>query len=450
MNKEEEKVIKDVDIAIIGAGIAGLSCANELIANGKKNFIIIEASDGPGGRIRTDKIDGYLLDRGFQVFIEEYPQAKELLNYNKLNLEKFLPGALVRYDNTFYKVSDPFRRPQDIFASIFTPIGDLLDKIKIGIFSILIRFFTIDEIIAKEESDTLNYLSNKQGLSSSMIERFFAPFYQGIFLSPLEYQNSRMFEFVFKMFTEGAACLPAAGMQEICEQIVENFPEDTIEYNTKVKEIKSPGKIIAYSSTGNSEEINCKALVVATDPDMAKILLNGEKDGNIKKDINIPIGRSSTCLYYGFEGEPPIKDPMLILNGENSLSNNNNWESNVSINNICFPSQVSSTYAPIGCSLASVTVVGHASGVSEDALQDSVRNQLKDWFGDEIVNKWKFLRTYRIKYAQPAQTPPYDIQGRTASLEDGVFICGDHRGTATLNGAIESGRRAAKSVIDYL
>merc|ERR1711871_1482801 len=122
----------------------------------------------------------------------------------------------------------------------------------------------------------------------------------------------------------------------------------------------------------------------------------------------------------------------------------------MSINNISFPSQVSSTYAPIGCSLASVTVIGHASEVSEDVLQDNVRNQLKDWFGDDIVNKWKFLKTYRIKYAQPAQTPPYDIKGRTESLEDGVFICGDYRGTATLNGAIESGRRAAKSVIDYL
>lgn len=94
----------------------------------------------------------------------------------------------------------------------------------------------------------------------------------------------------------------------------------------------------------------------------------------------------------------------------------------------------------------SVTVVGAASGVSDEALEAAMRAQLGHWFGYEATASWTFLRAYRIEYAQPVQTPPYSIEGRPEKVSDGVFVCGDHRGTATLNGAIEAGRRAAKAV----
>ena len=437
------------DVVIIGAGIAGLSCATEIYkTNNNINLMILEASDSPGGRIKTDKIDGYLLDRGFQVFIEKYPEALNILDYDELNLKSFLPGAMVRYDNKLWKVSDPFRRPQDIIASVFTPIGSLIDKIRIGIFSILIQLVTIETIFSRSEYDTLDYLINEQKLSSLMIDRFFAPFYQGIFLSPLQYQNSRMFEFVFKMFTEGAATLPANGMQEICSQLANKLPSNSCLYNTKVTSLKSKSVSI-LNDQGNEINIICDKIIVATDPNMAKKLLNENNDdsNSNNKNIDIPLARKSTCLYYGFKGLPPIEDPMLILNGDNSLTQNKNWESSTTINNICFPSQVSSSYAPDGYSLASITIVGAAEGVSDDDLQINVRQQLKEWFPTESIDEWKFLKSYRINYAQPAQTKPYDINGRTETLGNDIYICGDHRGTATLNGAIESGRRAAKAIL---
>jgi len=433
-----ETVEMERKIVIIGSGIAGLACGKALVDAGETNFVILEAGDVPGGRIRTDEVEGYLLDRGFQVFIEEYPEAKKLFDYSTLDLKQFLPGAFVRYNGKFHKVSDPFRRPQDLLTSIGTPIGSFVDKAKVGIFSLLIRFKALDDIFGQPELDTLSYLKRTQGLSPSMIDRFFSPFYQGIFLSPLKYQSSRMFEFVFKMFTEGAAALPAGGMQNICTQVANCLPSGNLQLNTKVFSAKD-GRIEAFNgATGKKERWSCESVVLAVDPPTASKLTGGK--------VEIPDARKSTCLYYGFDGPPPITEPLLILNGENAFDD---FEpASTTINNICFPSSVSSKYAPEGKSLASVTVVGSADGVSDSELETSIRQQLEDWFGVETTATWKFLKSYRVLYAQPAQTPPYSIEGAPIRLTESLLICGDHRGTATLNGAIESGRRAAQCLLE--
>jgi len=146
---------------IIGAGISGLASAKELTERGESDFVVIEASDLPGGRVKTDIVDGFLLDRGFQVFIESYPEAINLFDYEGLKLSSFLPGAIVRYNNEFHLVSDPFRRPQDLIASLFTPIGSFADKVLVGLFSVIIRFLTLEEIFNNEELNTVQYLENK-------------------------------------------------------------------------------------------------------------------------------------------------------------------------------------------------------------------------------------------------------------------------------------------------
>jgi len=122
---------KETKTLILGAGISGLTCANTLLSQGESNFLIVEASDGPGGRVRTDEVDGYLLDRGFQVFIEGYPEVQKVLNYSALDLHQFIPGAMIRYDDKYYVVSDPFRRPGDLLPSLISPIGTIFDKIRV-------------------------------------------------------------------------------------------------------------------------------------------------------------------------------------------------------------------------------------------------------------------------------------------------------------------------------
>lgn len=458
------------DCLIVGAGLSGLSCALDLHKKGKMSTIL-EASDRAGGRIQTDlHPKGYLLDRGFQVFIEEYPDAKELFDgdYSDLRLRQFLPGAKVRYGGEMHLVSDPFRRPQDILPSLISPIGTLTDKIKVGIFSVLVRFLTIDELFEKEEVDTLDFLTSGRGdglhLTPIMVERFFNPFYQGIFLSPLSAQSSRMFQFVFKMFTEGAASLPERGMGQIGEVLAKKLPSSTLRYGHKVEAMlrnEETGKVevvVAKEGGSSREIIECNSLVLAADPMSTKKLLEGSVgvvSANIAEDYEIPEARKSICLYFGFDGPPPVLDPMLILNGESRLTTGASAKGGVGpvVNNICFPSQVSRAYAPDGKSLASVTVVPQPAddenAFNDDELETAARSQLKEWFKNDAetdIGKWELLRIYRIPYAQPAQTPPYSptSEDPQVSLADDVFVCGDHRGTATLNGAINSGRRVAQ------
>lgn len=456
---------------IIGAGLSGLACAIDLQKKGKPS-LVLEATDRAGGRIKTDvHPEGYLLDRGFQVFIEEYPDAKTIFggDYSDLKLKQFLPGAKVRYDGELHLVSDPFRRPQDILPSLVSPIGTLTDKIKVGLFSVLVRFLTIEELFSKEEVDTYEFLTSGRGdglfLTPLMVERFFNPFYQGIFLSPLSLQSSRMFQFVFKMFTEGAASLPEKGMGQVGEVLAKRLPSSSVRYGHRVEAVKRNKKgkvevVVAKEGGGGNkyEVFECESLVLAADPVSTKKLLEGS-DGVVKRSVRegcaIPDARKSICLYFGFDGPPPVTDPMLILNGESRLSPSMSAKGGCGpvVNNICFPSQVSSAYAPEGKSLISVTVVPQPkddeNSFTDEELESATRKQLGTWFKDNTdvdVSKWDLLRIYRIPYAQPAQTPPYapTANDPEVTLADDVFVCGDHRGTATLNGAINSGRRVAE------
>lgn len=464
------KPIIETDIAIIGAGAAGLACAIELLKNNVKDFIVLESSDSPGGRIKTDIVDGFLLDRGFQVFIEGYPESRRILDYSKLDLKPFSPGAFVKYQNKLHTVSDPLRRPGDLLATISSPIGSLLDKLKVGIYSQQVKFLSLDQIWAKEERTTDKYLQNELGVSPAMVNRFFTPFYQGIFLSPLSLQSSRMFEFVFKMFGESSASLPAQGMGQVCRQLADQLPTGTIKLNTRVLSINDTWLVCEAASTTTTSsgsdtgpvggvDVRFRRAVLAVDPPSIPSLLSP-----VAAPLDTPEARSSNCLYYAIDGPPPVTDPVLILNGDDD--NNVSLGAEVTravVNNVCFPSQVSAAYAPPGKSLASVTVVGALPGISDDVLDFQVRQQLEAWFpssaaasgdstGDTSVKMWKLLKIYRIPYAQPAQTPPYKVPTDAddyslAKLAPNLYVCGDYRGTATLNGAFESGRKAAQLIL---
>lgn len=452
---KNKKELITMDTIIIGAGIAGLTCANSLLLNNYNNFLLLESTNRPGGRIQTDSYNGYLLDRGFQVFIDSYPESKALFNYKKLQLQKFLPGAMVYYNKSFFLVSDPLRRPLDLLPTIISPIGTLIDKILVGIYSISIRYDTLFNIFERSELTTIEHLSQRKQISSSLINRFFKPFFQGIFLSPIDVQSSRMFEFVFKMFTEGSATLPLDGMGSIPLQIADEIPEEKLLYNTVVKSLTRNSNgvyILDVTKNGKPTTVECKKVVIAADPKTAQKLLNPTID------LPIPEARSSLCLYFGIDGKPPVTDPILVLNGENNLEPGKPY--GAVINNVCFPSEVSKNYAPEGKSLASVTVIGSddVRKLSDNEIETAIRKQLVDWWGS-TVEDWEFLRMYRIPYAQPAQTPPYDIGGKPVRLQlptsggkeelnDFLYCCGDHRNTATLNGAITSGKKAAEALLE--
>ncbi|TFJ86044.1 hypothetical protein NSK_002864 [Nannochloropsis salina CCMP1776] len=484
------------EVVVIGAGVAGLVAAKTLAAEGK-DVVVVEAANQVGGRVQTDEYKGFLLDRGFQVFIEAYPAVKRQLDYQALDLQSFWPGALVRADGGFHTVADPFRRPQDLIKGLLAPVGSLGDKFKVGLLRVQATLTPLRAIFDSAETDTLTHLSKTKGLSPAIIERFFTPFYQGIYLAPLAEQSSRMFDFVFRMFAEGGISLPARGIRAVPEQLAATLPKGSLQLGVAALRV---GRGFVELSDGRV--LGAEAVVVATEEETARKLLKKELVRERPKPLG---GRGSTCLYYAVPGPAPIREPLLVLNGESAAlggrpgttsggagggtagvaktagirtgrasargakkadtaspspsPSSSRPASRYPVNNVVFLSNIAPTYAPPGQTLVSVTVVG-TPAVTDAVLDKAVKEQLGDWFGREaVLGQWELLRIYRIPYAQPRQVPPTGPSfvlpaavdwAQAGEGGEGLFVAGDYRNTATLNGACESGERAAKAVLAHL
>eukprot|EP00981_Chlorochromonas_danica_P009023 scaffold2421_cov171-Ochromonas_danica.AAC.13 len=434
------------DVVIIGGGLAGLACAKALLQQRPQTTIkLLEQSESVGGRLKTIRYKGYTLDVGFQVFIDSYPLAKQIFNYEQLQLKPFLPGALIRVNDNFHLVADPFRRPQDLLFSLFTPVGSLLDKVKVGLMALEAKSTSLDKIWQEQEHRTSDHLrDHKVQILSHTSTRYGVT---GIFLSPLESQSSRMFDFIFKMFGEGSATLPARGMQSVAQQLADSLPTGIIQLQTKVEKIAQDDigqfRVQFKNNLNGLQNIEANVVVIATDPIAAKQLCQTINEPG-SPALAVPDGRGSTCLYFGVEGSPPVEEPILILNGENKLdepSISDLAKTPLVINNVCFPSQVCSRYAPEGKSLASVTLVGYVpqTVVSDEELTNKVREQLVTWWGPQ-VETWELLKIFRIPYAQPAQFPfPNELEKQPLTVKPHLYVAGDHRSTATVHGALCSG-----------
>lgn len=404
------------DVLIVGAGLAGLCCARTLQRHGV-SFEILESSDGIGGRVRTDRHDGFLLDRGYQVLLTAYPEALDRLDYGALHLRPFVSGTLVRYHGRFIRLTDPSREPGAFLNNVFAPIGSLSDKYRLWKMRNDLMRKSIDEIFTGEETSTLQAL-RRRGFSVRMIDAFFKPLLGGILLDGKLTASSRMFEFAFKMLSEGDCALPEHGMGAIPEQLAENLPEGSIRLQTKVKSI-GHGEVVLESG----ETLQAKSVVVATDGPEACHLLG------YSHNIN---SRSVSVLYFVAK-EPPLDEPILVINGG----------SRGPINNVCVPNLVQPSYAPEGDWLVSASVIGWPTS-DDKILINMVRSQLRRWYG-LVALEWRLLRTYRILHAHPV-TYPMEWQ-QPQYLADGLYVCGDHRATPSIQGAMESGRLAAEAIL---
>ena len=409
------------DVLIVGAGLAALRCARELYTKGI-GFQLIEASDGIGGRVRTDSVDGFLLDRGFQVLLTAYPEAKQALDYQRLELKMFLPGALSWYAGRLNRLIDPWRTPGTWKEALQSEFATLTDKLRIARLRGRLRRNSIEDIFRRPEHSTKEALAS-EGFSSELIHRFFRPLLGGILLDSELKSSSRMFEFVLKMLSEGDTALPARGMGTIPSQLAEPFPADTVRLNTGVEALHGNELTLA-----GGETLRARAIVIAADGPAAAHLV-GEVE---------PASRSVSCFYYAAD-EPPVAEPLLILNGDGAGP----------VNNFAVVSRVAPSYAPPGKHLVSVAVLG-THQLTDLQLGGFIIAQMKNWFG-KVAASWQFLRSYRIRHAQPQQYPgALEPPQRPVRIRPGVYVCGDHRDNASINGALASGRRAAEAVVSDL
>jgi protoporphyrinogen oxidase len=407
-------------VIIIGAGVAGLTCANYLHQKSLP-FVLLESSDEVGGRVRTDQVDGFKMDRGFQIFLTSYPEAKRILDYDALQLKAFRSGAVIRQKDRFIQLVNPLKEPLSALPDLFSPVGSLLDKIKILKIVAELGSKTIEEIFAQPAVSTIDFLK-KYGWSQKMIENFFKPFFGGVFLERDLLTSSNFFEFVFKQFAVSDAVLPAAGIQAIPDQLAAKLPSGTIRTKTQVKGIE--GNTV-YLTTG--ESLHGDNIVLAVDAAAA---------AKLHKSAHKLQFNNTSCLYFEAPVSP-LNTPMLVINGNEPCL----------INNMCVPSDIAPSYAPPGKALISVSIVKHHT-LSEEELIEGVYKELTEWYGGQ-VQQWKHLRTYHIPQALPAFTAA-EPSNKKLQLSDHLFRCGDYTAYPSLNAAMQTGREVASLVAEKI
>lgn len=400
-------------VVIVGAGLAGLACAVALNRAGTE-VVVLEASDGVGGRVRTDRVDGFLLDRGFQVMLTAYPELKRQFDVDALDLRSFDPGALVWRNGRGAAVSDPFRLPTKTWSTLRAPIGSITDKLRIAQLRARVRRVDPAQLLAAEDIATGDVLRDA-GFSEAIIQRFFRPLVGGIQLDPDLGDSRRMFDVIFRMLADGDSAVPASGMQQIPEQLASRLPPGAVQFGATVISTTATNVSVA-----GGDEIRASAVVVATEGPVASRLLG-----------LAPVeSKSAGCVYFVAD-EPPTKTKMVVLDGTGVGP----------VLNVAVMSNIAATYAPAGKHL----IVSALPAVCDGDLEAMARHQLRGWWGGQ-VDEWDHLATYRIAHGQPAQRPPFSPK-QSVVLGDGLYVCGDHRDTASIQGALFSGRRCAEAIL---
>jgi phytoene dehydrogenase-like protein len=421
----------ELDVVVIGAGLAGLACARDLVAAGLR-VQLLEASDAPGGRIRTDLVDGFRLDRGFQVLLTEYPEAKRTLDYQALALRNFLPGALVRNGGRLHRFADPFRELSKAVSFAFDPIVPMGDKWRVAKLRGECLKMTDEQNFASQEETTRVWL-RRQGFSPAIVERFFEPFFGGIFLERNLSSSARWFRWLFRIFSMGYAAVPELGMEQIPAQMAARLPEGVLKCDSKVKGITRAGEGWRIDA-GESGSFAAKQLVMAAREPEARMLLT-----KLRRPGAAPprIWNKTTTIYYA-ANQSPVDEPVVVLNGEGATAG--------PVNHLAVMSLVSPTYAPPGAHLICANVVGFAPEHDDamEALEADVRAQMRRWFGEQ-VNGWGALGGYPIAHALPMQSSYQPV--RKTLVDSGVLLCGDYAGTASIQGALISGADAASTAI---
>ena len=391
------------EVVVVGAGLAGLACARHLSQQGVE-VLLLEAGDAVGGRVRTDVVDGMLLDRGFQVHNTGYPEAQQVLNHAALDLQAFAAGALVRLGDRLHRIGDPRSVPTWAPATVLSPIGSLKDKVLIAKLAVEAALLSPESLLSRPETTTYAAL-RARGLSDTVIDRFFRPFLSGVFLENELATSSRLFDLIWRSFVRGTQCVPAAGMGAIPAQLARGLDV----------RLSSPVTSLAALRAQH----NPRAVVVATAADAAGALLPG---------LDVPPS-SRVTTHYHLASEPPVTEKAIVLDGERSGP----------VTNTVVLTNTAPSYAP-GRHLVS------SSTLTQDVTEAAVRDHLSLIYGVDTA-RWEHVAAYDIVGALPNQAPPMGNFRKAVRLDEGLYVCGDHRDSASIQGALVSGRRAATAYL---
>ncbi len=413
----------DADVIVVGAGLAGLTCALRLTAAGR-SVIVLEASDGVGGRVRTDMVDGFRLDRGFQVLLTGYPAARRWFDYDGLDLRAFSPGVRIRHRGRFQRLADPFQAPVAGLTSAFSPVATIPDGLRLLAWRRSVLGPPGQHVAARPQVDTAT-LVRERGFSPAITANFFRPFLSGTFFDPGMTTSSRVTELVFRSFFDGDVAVPNRGMQQLPEQLHARLPSGAVRLGQRVVGVRDGAVDVEHGDVVRAEHV-----VVAVEGPVAERLLGARMPGTAAP------GRGTVTVYYRAETSPiGAADLVLDADGEGL------------VNNVAVMSDVAADYAPAGRgALVSVSTVG-VPDLDDREIDRRLRAQLAGWYGAQVAT-WDHLATYRIAYAQPRQdVVDLPTLAREVRVATGTWVCGDHRDTASIQGALVSGRRTAEAIL---
>ncbi|MEN3583300.1 NAD(P)/FAD-dependent oxidoreductase [Streptomyces sp. ZYX-F-203] len=400
------------DVVVVGAGPAGLACALDLGRAGRR-VLLVEAADRVGGRMRTDRRDGFLLDRGFQVFNTGYPQVAARLDVRRLRLGLFTPGFVVRAGTGEVRIADPLRGPGWVGSLVRGRTPPLRDLAALA--GITTRDALLSPGVIKRRPDTTTAVAlARAGLSVATVDRILRPFLSGVFLEDRLETSARFFHLVWRSMARGSLGLPAEGIGAVPERLARGLPPGTLLLGAPVREITDVGVLLT-----DGRELPAPRVVVATDAVTAARLLPG---------LAIPDGRTVTTYYHAAE-RTPSREPTLLVDADGPLLNT------------CVLSEVAPTYAPPGTALVSSSVLGP----DRPGLARIVRARLAELHGTD-TDGWRQLASYTVENALPVMRPPWP-PSRTTRFAPGRYVCGDHRATGSVQGALASGARAAREVL---
>lgn len=406
-------------MCIIGAGLAGLACARDLTDAGV-DVVVLDASQRVGGRVATDAIDGFLVDRGFQILLTAYPEVQRRLDLDALELQRFDPGAVVQIGRHRHLVADPLRRPRALVDTIRAPVGTPADKLRLARLVASVRRGRPADLLGRTDCATIEAL-DAAGFTDRMIDRFFRPLFSGIQLDPALEVSSRRFEIILRMLAVGDSAVPAGGMGAIPSQLAAGLPEGCVRLGAAVDALDGTTVCLTDGTT-----IDARAVVVATDGPTAHRLLGDQMAPVVSRQV--------ACAWFS-PPEPTGLGSTLLLDGDRSGP----------VANLAEMSAVAPTYAPGGRHLvvAAMPIGRPVAAVDTTELLGAARRQLGTWFGGGA--DWELVALQHIEHGHPHQPPGFPPK-RRVELGDGRFVCGDHRDTASIQGALFSGGRCAQAV----
>ena len=411
------------DVVVIGAGIAGLAAARRLAIAGRE-VCVIDANDDVGGRIRTDQVDGLLLDRGFQLYNPSYAEGISVLDLTALDVKSFSPGVIVSIDGRNYKVADPKREPTWAIDSLLAPVGKISSKIKFARYAIGVALKKTNAESYDQRTDA--FLMAKFG--KELTDKILRPFLAGVFLEPELATSKRYLDIALKAFVTGTPGVPSAGMQAIPNQLAAQLSSGTIHLNVTAKAVAST---MVRTDQG---DIRCRSVVIATNARSAALLI---------PSLKVPTSNAVTTWYHLADcsgSEITEGKSTLVIDGK-KFDGQLEDSSRPLVNTVVMTNSAP-TYASNGRTLISSSALGvHPSTQSEAQVRSHLASLYKVPTGN-----WTHVATYPIPDALPMMSAPHDVE-QSVRLSSGVYIAGDYRQVSSINGALASGRRAAEALL---